>query len=72
MLIDNCQIYILNRKNERITTSHLVVGIDIVKETHVAQATNFRGSVLSNRQAANFLLFMTVEEKIGQLLQLWG
>ncbi|MCY9698208.1 hypothetical protein P4H44_19440 [Paenibacillus alginolyticus] len=38
-----------NQCIERITTSHLVVGIDIVKETHVAQATNFRGIVLSNR-----------------------
>ncbi|KRF06813.1 hypothetical protein ASG89_18350 [Paenibacillus sp. Soil766] len=34
---------------ERITTSLLVVGIDIAKEVHVAQATNFRGIVLSNR-----------------------
>jgi transposase len=38
-----------NQRIERITTSHLVVGIDIVKETHVAQATNFRGIVLSKR-----------------------
>ncbi|OMF00835.1 hypothetical protein BK127_37965 [Paenibacillus sp. FSL H7-0331] len=32
-----------NQRIERITTSHLVVGIDIAKEFHVAQATNFRG-----------------------------
>ncbi|MDQ0887993.1 transposase [Paenibacillus sp. V4I9] len=38
-----------NQRIERITTSHLVVGIDIAKETHVAQATNFRGIVLSQR-----------------------
>ena len=38
-----------NQRIERITTSHLVVGIDIAKETHVAQATNFRGIVLSKR-----------------------
>ncbi|SDO37271.1 Transposase [Paenibacillus sp. yr247] len=38
-----------NQRIERITTPHLVVGIDIAKETHVAQATNFRGIVLSNR-----------------------
>ncbi|QYR19233.1 IS110 family transposase [Paenibacillus sp. sptzw28] len=38
-----------NQRIERITTSHLVVGIDMAKETHVAQATNFRGIVLSNR-----------------------
>jgi streptomycin 6-kinase len=34
---------------ERSTTSHLVVGIHIAKETHVAQATNFRCIVLSKR-----------------------
>lgn len=37
-----------NQRIERITTSHLVVGIDMAKETHVAQATNFRGVVLTN------------------------
>ncbi|RCW40282.1 hypothetical protein DFP97_1393 [Paenibacillus prosopidis] len=36
-----------NQRIERITTSHLVVGIDMAKEVHVAQATNFRGIVLS-------------------------
>ncbi|MEW9669872.1 hypothetical protein [Ammoniphilus sp. 3BR4] len=38
-----------NQRIERITPSHLVVGIDMAKERHVAQATNFRGIVLSNR-----------------------
>jgi transposase len=38
-----------NQRIERISTSHLVVGIDIAKGTHVAQATNFRGIVLSKR-----------------------
>lgn len=32
-----------NQRIERITTSHLIVGIDIVKETHLARAVNFRG-----------------------------
>lgn len=32
-----------NQRIERITTSHLVVGIDIAKEAHVARAVNFRG-----------------------------
>lgn len=41
-----------NQRIERITTSHLVVGIDMAKETHVAQAINFRGIVLSNRHVA--------------------
>jgi transposase len=33
----------INQRIERITTNHLVVGIDIAKETHVAAAVNFRG-----------------------------
>ncbi|MDR6879614.1 hypothetical protein [Bacillus sp. 3255] len=32
-----------NQRVEQITTSHLVVGIGMAKETHVAQTTNFRG-----------------------------
>lgn len=38
-----------NQRIEQITTSHLVLGIDMAKETHVAQATNFRGIVVSKR-----------------------
>jgi Transposase and inactivated derivatives len=38
-----------NQRIEQITTSHLVIGIDMAKETHVAQATNFRGIVVSKR-----------------------
>ncbi|WP_409342560.1 IS110 family transposase [Paenibacillus sp. MBLB4367] len=38
-----------NQRIERITTSHLVVGIDMAKETHVAQATNYRGIVLTSQ-----------------------
>jgi transposase len=38
-----------NQRIERISTSHLVVGIDMAKEIHVAQATNFRGIVLAKR-----------------------
>jgi transposase len=38
-----------NQRIERITTSHLVVGIDMAKDIHVAQATNFRGIVLSSK-----------------------
>lgn len=33
----------INQRIERITTHHLVIGIDIAKETHVAAAVNFRG-----------------------------
>lgn len=32
-----------NQRIERITTNHLVVGIDVAKEVHVARAVNFRG-----------------------------
>ncbi|WP_313642107.1 IS110 family transposase [Paenibacillus sp.] len=38
-----------NQRIERISTSYLVVGIDMAKETHVAQVTNNRGIVLTNR-----------------------
>ena len=37
-----------NQRIEQITTSQLVIGIDMAKETHVAQATNFRGIVFQN------------------------
>lgn len=33
----------INQRIERITTNHLVVGIDIAKERHVARAVNYRG-----------------------------
>jgi transposase len=42
------QIDTQNQRVEKITTSHLVVGIDMAKEIHVAQATNFRGIVFRN------------------------
>ncbi|MEC0270760.1 hypothetical protein [Paenibacillus anseongense] len=38
-----------NQRIERITTSHLVVSIDMAKETQVAQATNYRGIVLTTQ-----------------------
>jgi hypothetical protein len=55
-----------NQRIERITTSHLIVGIDMAKETHVAQATNFRGIVLSNRH----LSFKNTQEGFEKL-QRW-
>lgn len=33
----------INQRIECITTNHMIVGIDIAKETHVAGAVNFRG-----------------------------
>ena len=37
-----------NQLIENITAQHLVVGIDIAQETHVARAVNFRGIALGN------------------------
>lgn len=43
------RIEVTNQRIERITTQHAIVGIDIAKEKHVAQVTNFRGIVLTRR-----------------------
>jgi transposase len=37
-----------NQLIEKITAQHLVVGIDIAQQTHVARAVNFRGIVIDN------------------------
>jgi transposase len=37
-----------NQLIENITVNHLVVGVDIAQETHVARAVNFRGIALGN------------------------
>jgi transposase len=42
-------IKVQNQRVERISTSTLVIGIDIAKEKNAAQAINFRGVVLTNR-----------------------
>ena len=38
-----------NQRVERISTTTLVIGIDIAKKKHAGQAINFRGIVLINR-----------------------
>jgi hypothetical protein len=38
-----------NQRVERISTSTLVIGIDIAKEKHAAQTINFRGVVLTHQ-----------------------
>lgn len=38
-----------NQRIERITMKHAVVGIDIAKDDHAAQITDFRGRVLTRR-----------------------
>jgi len=35
-----------NQLLERISTQHLVIGIDIAQQSHVARAVNFRGVLL--------------------------
>jgi transposase len=37
-----------NQLIEKITAQHLVVGVDIAQETHVARAVNFRGIILGD------------------------
>jgi transposase len=51
-----------NQLIERITTSHLVVGIDIAQQTHVARAVNFRGIIMGES-----LSFSNDEEGFGSL-----
>jgi transposase len=53
-----------NQLIEKITTHHLVVGIDIAQQLHVARAVNFRGIVIGNP-----LSFSNDEEGFQQLLQ---
>jgi len=53
-----------NQLIEKITAQHLVVGIDIAQQTHVARAVNFRGIVVGNP-----LSFSNDEEGFQILLQ---
>ncbi len=43
------QNHATNQRIERITMQHAVVGIDIAKEVHAAQLTDFRGRLLTSR-----------------------
>lgn len=53
-----------NQLIENITAEHLVVGIDIAQETHVARAVNFRGIILGDA-----LSFSNDEGGFTRLLQ---
>jgi transposase len=53
-----------NQRIERITMQHAVVGIDISKDVHAAQITDFRGRVLTSRH----LLFSNTREGFDKLL----
>ncbi len=59
------RIQVTNQRIERITTKHAVVGIDIAKEMHAAQVTNFRGVVLTPRH----LSFPNTGEGFEKLLR---
>ncbi len=54
----------LNQRVDRVTERTLVIGVDIAKERHVAQAANFRGRIL-NRYP---IRFNNSEEGFQQLL----
>jgi transposase len=53
-----------NQLIEKITTHHLVVGIDIAQQTHVARAVNFRGIAIGSP-----LSFSNDEEGFHHLLR---
>ncbi|MGG3471659.1 IS110 family transposase [Neobacillus pocheonensis] len=53
-----------NQLIEKITSSHLVVGIDIAQQTHVARAVNFRGIIIGEA-----LSFTNNEDGFNSLLQ---
>ena len=52
-----------NQLIERISDKHLVVGVDIAQQFHVARAVNFRGIVVSDP-----LTFENNEEGFARLL----
>ncbi|MBV7505014.1 IS110 family transposase, partial [Bacillus sp. sid0103] len=53
-----------NQLIERISDKHLVVGVDIAQELHVARAVNFRGIIVGDS-----LTFENNEEGFASLLQ---
>ncbi|MDQ0876094.1 transposase [Paenibacillus sp. V4I3] len=64
-----------NQRVERISTTTLVIGIDIAKEKHAAQAINFRGIVLTKRPIlfSNDLAgFELLEHSIRNLQKMHG
>ena len=64
-----------NQRIERISPSTLVVGIDIAKEKHAVQATNFRGIALTKRAVMvdnNRSGFEQLERTIRHLQQVHG
>ena len=54
-----------NQQIERITDQHAIIGIDIAKDIHAAQATDYRGRILSRRH----LSFTNTREGFEKLLR---
>ena len=64
-----------NQLLERISTQHLVVGIDIAQQSHVARAVNFRGILLGtpfhfSNDDAGFNLFLNWVKNLQETHQL--
>lgn len=55
----------VNQRLDRITMKHAIVGIDIAKDVHAAQMTDFRGRCLTKRH----LSFLNRKEGFERLLQ---
>ena len=55
----------INQRIERITNQHAVIGIDIAKDVHAAQITDFRGRELSRRH----LSFTNTQEGFEKLVK---
>ncbi len=53
-----------NQLIERISDKHLVIGVDIAQELHVARAVNFRGIIVGDP-----LQFENNEDGFARLLQ---
>ncbi|GIP14348.1 IS110 family transposase [Paenibacillus macerans] len=59
------RIQTTNQRIERITMQHAIIGIDIAKDVHAAQVTDFRGRVLTPRH----LSFANTREGFEKLLR---
>ncbi|EFM09701.1 transposase IS116/IS110/IS902 family protein, partial [Paenibacillus curdlanolyticus YK9] len=60
-----------NQRIERITNHHAIVGIDIAKDIHAAQITDFRGRTLTPRHVS-FTNTKTGFEKLLTWIQAVG
>lgn len=62
--MDHTKTDATNQRIERITPQHMVVGIDIAKDMHVAQVMNYRSQTLTKRH----LSFSNTQEGFEKLL----